>query len=359
MKSFRLLGFECKKQLGNLTFLIILAVFTIFAVSQITEVFHMPVKSEQDIQTLDKSGERDYILVENSEADFILHSIRFLKQRIEDNSIPQNVASELDIVFEMLESGTYRFDDVLLMMQYNETVFPWLMACKSQFSHKLGSTQEVNSMMRSAFGDVGYSPNLYEKYVTYMQIMSVLIIFPLFLFLITRDFRHNMCEIVYSQPMPSNKYIILRYLGVLIPLAIYLYAFGLLLNLISAARWVTAGYTYQYTAFFPYFITYLLPTVFFFSSLIMALMLLFKKATAVFPIYIVLYLLTVTPRAFGITGNWIWIVNPIIRLDREVGSMEQIVINRIIYIVLGVIFIAISCGIYQRLSRDLRKRVTI
>lgn len=298
-------------------------------------------------------------MVENSEADLVSLSVRFLKQRIDDSSIPQNVASELNIVFEMFESGTYRFDDVLLMMQDNEAVFPWLMACKSQFSHKLGSTQEVNSMMISALGDAGYSPDLYAKYVTYMQIMSVLIIFPLFLFLITRDYRHSMYEIVYSQPMTSSRYIILRYFGALIPLAIYLYAFGLLMNLISAARWIMLGYTYQYTAFFPYFITYLLPTVFFFSSLIMALMLLLKKATAVFPIYIILYLLTVTPRAFGITGNWIWIVDPIIRLDREVGSMEQIIINRIIYIVLGIIFLAVSCGLYKSLSRNLRKRVTI
>lgn len=359
MKNFRLLGFECQTQLFSMTFLIILAVFTVFTVSQLTEVFHMPVRSEQDIQALDKSGNRDYILVENSEADLASNSVQFLKQRIEDGSIPQNVAAEFDKVLESLESGTHSFDAVLSMMQDNEIVSPWLVACKAQFGERLASTGVANRIMLSELGNAGYSPILYKKYVTYMQIMSGLIIFPLFLFLLTRDYRHSMYEIIYSQPIPSSRYLLLRYLGAFIPLVIYLYAIGLLLNLISAARWMAAGYTYQYTAFFPYYVIYLLPTVFFFSSFIMMLMLLLKKVTAAFPIYIILDLLTVTPRTFGIAGNWIWIVDPIIRLDREVGSIQQIIINRIVYIVLGITLLAISCGIYQKLSLNLRKQVTI
>ena len=359
MKSLRLLGFECKTQLHSVTFLIILAVFTVFAVSQLKEVFHMPVKSEQDIQSLNKSGERDYIFLKNTDDEIRALSARFLKQRIEDGSIPQNIAAEFDIVFQALESGTHSVDDILSEMQGNETVSPWLLACKAQFGQRFGSVQEVNQIMLSEFGNTGYSPKLYEKYATYIQIIASLIIFPLFLFLFTRDYRHGMYEIVYSQPINSSKYLILRYFGAFIPLMLYLYGLGFILNLISAARFAAMGYAYEYTLFLPYFITYIFPTVFFFSALLKVLMLLIKKVTAVFPLYIIFVILNVTPNVFGSNGARIKAIRPIIRLDGAAGMMQDTIINRIVYLVLSAAFLVLSCMIYKRMKADLRKEITI
>lgn len=191
-----------------------------------------------------------------------------------------------------------------------------------------------------------------------MQIIAALIIFPLFIFLFTRDYRHGMYEMVYAQPIHSSKYIISRYFGAFIPLTLYLYGFGLILNVISASRFITAGYAYQYTAFFPVFITYLLPTIFFFSSLIMLLMLLIKKVVAVFPLYVIFVLINVTPDVFGV-GDLIGAIRPIIRLDEPTGSMEAIILNRIIYLVLGAAFLVVACTLYKRLRHDLRKGITI
>ena len=263
MKNLRLLGFESKTQLRSITFLIVFAIFAVFAVSQLTEVFHLPAKSEQDIQALDKSGERDYIFLKNTDDEIKTLSAHFLKQRIEDGSIPQDMAAEFDKVFDMLKKSTQSFDDVLLEMQHNETVSSWLLACKAQFGQRLASVQEANKMMLFDLGNTGYSPNLYAKYVTYIQIIASLIIFPLFLFLFTRDYRHGMVEIIYSQPLSSSRYLVLRYLGVFIPLMVSLYGLGLILNLISVARFAAMGYAYKYTLFLPYFMTYIFPTIFF------------------------------------------------------------------------------------------------
>ncbi|AEE91074.1 conserved membrane protein of unknown function [Tepidanaerobacter acetatoxydans Re1] len=359
MKSFQLFGFECKTQIRNMTFLIILAIFSVFAVSQLTEIFHMPVKSEQDIQALEQSGDRDYIFVKNSEADLASNAVQFLKERIEDGSIPQNLAPQFDKVFKMLKNGIHSFDDVLSEMQNNETVSPWLLACKAQFGQRFGSVQEVNQMILSDLGNTGYSPKLYEKYVTYIQIIASLIIFPLFLFLFTRDYRHGMYEIVYMQPINSSKYLILRYLGAFIPLMLYLYGLGVILNLISAARFATMGYTYEYTLFLPYFMTYIFPTIFFLSSLLTVLILLIKKVTAVFPLYIIFVILNVTPNVFGPNGGWIKAISPIIRLDEVTGTIQATMVNRIIYLVLSMAFLAVACKIYKRLKTDLRKGITI
>lgn len=359
MNDLRLLKFECRKQFRSMTFLIILAIFAAFAVSQLSEIFFMPVKSEQNIQTLEKVGARDYIYVENSEEEIISRSIKFLNERIEDGSIPQDIVSEFDDVFQMLKSEKYSFDDVLSMTKNNEIVSPWLMACKGQFGQRLGNVKEVNQTMLSSLGNTGYSPKLYEKYVTYIQVIAAMIIFPLFLFLFTRDYRYGMYEIVYAQPIHSNKYIIFRYLGAFIPLMFFLYTFGVLLNLISATRFVSMEYSYQYTMFLPYFIGYIFPTVFFFSSLLMLLLLLLKKITAVFPIYIIFVILNVTPGIFGSSGVWIRAISPILRLDGVIGTMQAIMINRIVYLILSMVFLAVSCLIYKRLTTDLRKGITI
>lgn len=357
MKNLRLLGFECKTQLRSITFLIVLTIFAVFAVSQLTEVFHMPVKSEQDIQALDKSGERDYIFLKNTDDEIKTRSSQFLEKRIEDGSIPKDKAAEFDNVLEMLGSDTQSFDDVLLAMQDNETVSPWLLACKAQFGQRFGSVQEVNQMMLSDLGNTGYSPKLYEKYVTYIQIIASFIIFPLFLFLFTRDYRHGMAEIVYSQPMNSSKYLVLRYLGVFIPLMLCLYGLGFILNLISAVRFVAMGY--EYTLFLPYFMTYIFPTVLFFSTLLMLLMLLIKKATAVFPLYVIFVLSSVTSNVFGTNAAWIKAISPIIRLDGAATTIQNTAINRVVCIVLSMAFLALSCKIYKRMKSDLRKGITI
>jgi hypothetical protein len=319
----------------------------------------MPVKSEQDIQALDKSGERDYIFLENTDDEIRTLSAQFLKQRIVDGSIPQDIAAKFDRVLAMMESGTQSFDDVLLEMQGNETVSPWLLACKAQFGQRFGSVQEVNQMILSGLGNAGYSPKLYKKYVTYIQIIASMIIFPLFLFLFTRDYRHSMVEIVYCQPIHSSKYLILRYLGAFIPLVFCLYGLGFIFNLISAARFATMGYAYEYTLLLPYFITYIFPTVFFFSALLMALMLLIKKVTAVFPLYIIFVILNVTPSVFGSNGAWIKAISPIIRLDAAAGIMQSIMINRMVYLILGVAFLVLSCLIYKQMKTNLRKGITI
>jgi hypothetical protein len=342
-----------------MTFLIVLAVFTVFAISQLTEVFHMPVKSEQDIHALDKSGERDFIFLKNTDDETRTLTAQFLKQRIEDGSIPQNIAAEFGKVLEMLGSGKYSFDDVLSEQQGNEIVLPWLLASKAQFGQRFGSVQEVNQMILSDLGNTGYSPKLYEKYATYIQIIASYIIFPLFLFLFTRDYRDGMYEIVYSQPINSSTYLISRYLGAFIPLMLYLYVLACILNLISAARFTAMGYAYEYTFFLPYFMTYLFPTVFFFSALLMVLMLLIKKVTAVFPLYIIFVLINVTPNIFGSNGAWIKTISPILRLDGAVYMPQDTITNRIVYLVIGVVFLVLSCVIYKQMKADMRKGIVL
>lgn len=359
MSSSRLIKFECKKQITSFTFIIVIILLTVFAITQFGEIFHLPVNSESDIQALDRSGERDYIFVPNTDAELKSNSVDFLRQKISEGTISADMAEQFESVIEMLTDDSYTFDDIFAAMKDDELVFPWLGACRAQFAARFGSIDEVNSNLQYTLGNKGYSPNFYTKYVTYMQAIAAFLIFPIFLLLFTRDYRHNMYEVIYMQPSSPTKYILCRFFGAFIPLAAYLYLFGLILNFISIVRFVGTGYEFSYTPFITYYCFYLLPTIFFLSCLIMLLMLLINKAVAVFPIYIIYVIFNVTPAVFSYGGDWIKTINPIIRLDTEIAGIGAIAINRMGYLILGIILLLASCKCYKKLRHNLRKGITI
>lgn len=360
MPKLQLALFEAKKQIFSFTFLAVILLLTVFAITQIGEVFHLPVHSESDIAALNQSGERNFIFIPNSDEIQKEQSIHFLQQRIDEGTVSGETAKELDSVITLLADGKYTFDDVFSVAKDNEAAFPWLCACKAQFSNRFGTVEEVNHTMHLSLGNRGYTPMFYAKYTTYMQIVVSLLLFAIILLMITRDYKHNMFEVLYAQPYSPIKYILSRFFGAFVPLAIYLYLFGVIFNLISAIRFVGAGYEYQYTAFFPYFILYLLPTIFFFSSLVMVLMLLINKAVAVFPIYCIYFVLNITPAMFNLDETWFRYISPIMRLDDAfVNDPMFVLLNRFVYLTIGVILLITGCFIYKRLRGNLRKVITI
>jgi len=111
--------------------------------------------------------------------------------------------------------------------------------------------------------------------------------------------------------------------------------------------------------FFRNFAVYLLPTIVFLSAFIMFIMLLFKKAIAVFPIYIAYVIFNVTPKAFE-NGDSLGVLSrAIIRLDGQLVNTQDVMLNRVIYLVLAAVLIFVACKLYDRLKNNLRKAVTI
>jgi len=357
MKSLKLTAFEVKHQIRSITFIIVLVLFAIFIITQMNGVFHYPVGSNSDVEALSSSGNVEYLFVPASEAELKSGTMHYLQENIDNGSIPAKKAKDFQQVMELL--GNNSFDNVYTAMREDEYITSWLRACESQFGQKTGSIKEINHNLRAALGTTGYSRLLYEKYVTYMQISATFLIFPIFLLLFTRDSRCNMSEILYAQPISSTKYILCRYLGALIPVLLFCYGFGILLNMISMARFIQAGWDIEYTFFFKNFAVYLLPTIVFLSAFIMFLMLLLKKAIAVFPVYIAYVIFNVTPKVFE-NGDSLGVLSrAIIRLDGQSVSVQDVVLNRVIYLVLAAGLIFVACKLYDNLKNNLRKAVTI
>jgi hypothetical protein len=357
MKGLKLTAFEVKHQIKSITFIIVLLLFAVFIATQMRGVFHYPVYNDKDIKVLENNGELEYLFIPATEDELKSATIQYLQENIDSGSIPAERVKNFEHVIELLQSSS--FDEVYTAMQEDEYIAPWLRNSKSQFGQKIGNIEEVNHNLHAAIGTTGYGSQLYEKYVTYMQICATFLIFPIFLLLFTRDSRHNMSEILYAQPISSTKYILCRYLGALIPLLIFFYGFGIVLNLISTVRFAGAGWDISYTFFFKDFVVYIMPTVIFLSALIMFLMLLFKKAIAVFPIYIAYVIFNVTPWVFECGSCFGVLAKAIIRLDRQTVNAQDVMLNRIIYLLLAAVLIFAACKLYDHMKNNLRKAITI
>ena len=166
MDAIKLIWFESKKQITSFPFIITLVLLTVFSFTQMSEVFHIPVNSESDIQALDRAGERDFIDVSNTDEELKEKTSQYLEQMISAGTISDENAKEFEPVLTMLKDDNYTFDDIYLAMKDNSYIFPWLMASKSQFGNRLGTVDEVNSNIQAELGTKGYSPILMEKYIT-------------------------------------------------------------------------------------------------------------------------------------------------------------------------------------------------
>lgn len=348
MQDLHLILFEIKKQISSISFIIITAIFIIFALSQMGEIFHYPVTNSQDIIYLNEHGEDDYLYVRASQEELKTGTIKYLKKLVSQNQIEKKAAETFKNLISRMEQESLSFDQAyLILSEESPKLIYWLDSCKIQFGHKIGTVDEINRNMKINLKGKQYNTVFSEKYVTYIQLIATFLIFPLLILLFTRDSRYNMNEIIYVRPMSSTQYILCRYAGCLIPLFLILFILGLLMNYYIIYKFQAAGWQVDYHSFFIYYLTFLVPTILFLSSLIMFLILLLKKAIAVFPLYILYSIFNATQGAFTGQHSSNAIYKCVIRLDTAIPYNNFVFYNRILYLILSVLLIALSCGLYK------------
>lgn len=352
MQIVNLIMFDLRKQFKNIVFIIMAIVFIIFTISQTLEVFCYPVKTEKDINTLAKIGEREYIYVKATNDEFVTSTINNMKNNFKALNISKESVSKFEDVIEMLRNKGFEY--TYEKYKSDEYIEPWLKASKLQFEYKLGNVEQVNYNIKKSLGENGYLNDFHMKYVTYVQICSGFIMLPIFLTMLTRDFKSGTTEIIYSKSINPTIYLICKYIASLILVNILFYTLGLIISLISAYRFKVYGWDIKYSFFIKDFIIFILPTTFYLSALIVFLSIILRKTSAILPIYIVYIIFNVTPKAFG---NKIFSIfsRAVIRLDMGNLNYTDIFINRIMYIIIGVLLIIISCKVYRKITYNLER----
>lgn len=352
MQILNLIMFEFKKQVKSIVFIIVAVIFVGFTISQTIEVFHYPVKTEKDIEVLENIGERDYLYVKDSETEFAKAVIENLKDNFESDEIDVEEKLEIENVISSLKNNGFEY--TYEVYKADDYIEPWLRAGKVQFEYKLGTVEQVNANMKQALGEYGYLKVLHNKYVTYVQICATFSIFPIFLFMLTRDFNSKTTEVLYSKPMDSSLYLICKYIASLILVSVLFYGLGVLLSFISIYKFKLEGWNLRYSFFIKDFMIFIFPTIFYLSAFIVFLGMILRKTSAMLPIYVIYVIYNVTPKAFG-NKYFSVFSRAVLRLDREPLSLNDILINRGIYIVMGIFLITISCKLYKKISYSIER----
>ncbi|WP_252217393.1 MULTISPECIES: hypothetical protein [unclassified Clostridium] len=360
MQSLKLTLFEIKKQITSISFIIITAIFIIFAITQMGEIFHYPVRNNQDSTYLKEHGENDYLYVNASLEELRTNTIDYLNRIISQDQMKKEDANVIKNLITKMEQENLSFDQAYkILSKENPDLIPCLDVCKSQFGHKVGTIDEINQNMKITLDGKEYSTIFFEKYVTYMQLICAMLILPLFMLLFTKDVRHNMNEIISIQPISAIRYILCRYIGCLLPVLLIVYILGLAMNFYIIHRFQTAGWQINYEFFFKDYMTFIVPTILFLSSLIMFLVLFLKKSIAVFPLYIFYVIFNATQSAFLGRNQANSLYKCVIRLDNIIPYNNFILLNRGLYLVLSVILIIISCILYKYSRNNPRRAVTL
>lgn len=352
MQALNLIIFELKKQARSITFIIISLLFLGFTISQTMEVFYYPVKTEKDIKALVNIGEREYLYVKASEQEFISAVVENLENNFESGAIDSEQSMKIEKVISALKSKG--FDYTYKLYKDDQYIEPWLSAAKIQFEYKLGSVAQVNHNMKQALGEHGYFEILHRKYVTYVQVCAAFVIFPVFLFMITRDFKSGTTEVLYSKPIDASLYLVCKYIASLILVNFLFYILGVCLSIINMYKFMAEGWNPNYSFFINDFIVFIAPTTFYLSAFILFLGMFLRKTAAMLPIYVIYVIFNVTPKAFG--NKYFSVFSRVVlRLDRENLTFTDILTNRVLYILLGIVLVIISCKVYKKISYNIER----
>ncbi len=362
MQILQLTLFQIRKQITSLSFIAITAIFVIFAVTQMGEIFHYPVKNNADIVSLKERGGdvKEYLYIKASPEELKINTIDYLNKIISQNQMEEEDANVFKNLIYRMDNENLSFDKAYkIIAKENPELLPWLDACRNQFQQKLGNVDEINNNIKLILDEKGYNIIVSQKYVTYIQLISAFLILPLFLILFTNDSRSNINEIIYVHPIESTRYILCKYFSCLIPILLILYILGETMNFYVAYKFKTYGWQADYSGFSSYYMTFIVPTILFLSSLIMFLLLLLKKAIAVFPLYILYVIFNATQGAFSGHSTSNAIYKCIIRLTSEDPYNNFTPLNRALYLVLSVFLIGFSCMLYKNSRKNSRRSITL
>lgn len=138
-----------------------------------------------------------------------------------------------------------------------------------------------------------------------------------------------------------------------------LYVLGGSMNFYLAHKFKISGWQGNYNGFLSYYIIFVVPLVIFLSSFIVFLVLLLKKTITVFPVYILYIIFNATQGVFLGHNASNKIYKCIIRLISEKPDINFIILNRIFYLILSVIFIICSCILYKNSRKNPRRAITL
>lgn len=196
--------------------------------------------------------------------------------------------------------------------------------------------------------------NAYARYYSdYMVVLAGILPSIFGAFTLIEDRRNKMHELVYSKPISSIKYVLSKFLSIVILFSIYYYLIAITSTILFYRFSQLYNLTIDITAFLKYTTFWVMPTVLFTTALSMFFSILFNNGIISIAIQLIIFFKSAQP----LIGDY-KLYKPIIRYN-EIGNVEfyqnnlySILINRVSISIISIIILYITIKIYTIVRKN-------
>ncbi len=167
--------------------------------------------------------------------------------------------------------------------------------------------------------------------------------FPIFLagFILTRDYRSRMHELIYSREVSSFVYVLSRFAAISIAVMLVYLGIAAHSTVVFVKLASIYGYTIDYLAFFKHILVWVMPTVLFTVSLGLLISILFRNGIVAVVIQLVLWFSSLMPLAGDYSlSKYIVRFNLVVNYEKYESYYAAIYINRLFFTLLAFILVA-------------------
>lgn len=332
--------FIIRKKWRRLPVVVLCLLIAIFILTQTNVVFHYPVKNANDLYLLEKSVERDYLYVEKTENEISYELKNRIKVVIDSGTLEPDTLIVFKAMYDDIDK--YPLEDFIKKYKSDKAAYAYLSKNKSEINMEYKTYDEVNMSLLYATQNLAYQKEFQANYLTYVQAIIGFLMIAYVILIIKDDDRYRIRESINISYYNYSKYYIVQILTLLLPLSIFVYIFGLGINLYSYLKFVLAGYNIKYLPMTGSFILYFIPTLLCFSSILILIISTFKNYLSVIPFYIIYVIFNVTPNAMNLPKVFQYF-RILHRLDIKCDmDTSHLIVKQLIVVIISIILFCIS-----------------
>lgn len=357
MKSFtvvcELIWKESRHTLKSLFFWLLIIIFCISCYLEFNgKIKYIPLQSQSDVMNYNNKVGYTFIIKDPTDEQ----KRNFLKSILEDDSnkdIIRNdtytkIINEIDMI-DLNEITELAKNVVNYNTNNGEDTLGEIFSINyaSKKGYIPADLKTANDILNKNIGQ----DDLYSRFVKDFTSVSTIIlsiyIIILFSFILERDKKDNINEVIRTSSIKSHEYILGKYLGCLIPLCIIYFLISVVFFILAYNKYnLSIGFILSMVIGIKYISEYFFVTIFFVSAFVflMSVVITDSIATAAFCVILNICLSRFLPQAF----------NYGIRYSFSSGlstDIENIIIyNRVIYTLAAVLLIIISSLMWNRVK---------
>lgn len=196
--------------------------------------------------------------------------------------------------------------------------------------------------------------NAYARYYSdYMVLLAGILPAVFGAFTLIEDRKYKSHELVYAKPMKSYKYVLSKFLAIILLFAIFFYLIAIISTILFYLFSQSYGLNIDNLAFFKYTTFWIMPTVLFTTAISMLTSIINNNGIVSIVIQLVIFFMSAQP----LIGGYKW-YRPIIRYN-EIGNMDfyrknfdYIMANRIGISIISIVCVLITIKIYDNIRKQ-------